>query len=398
MASGTKSFDRDHVGEFDQFVADLIAPDDFDGEASLHQARGLFESWKEFGQPATVARRSNLDEAEEFGTGDDYVQQAEGGELVRTRWVFLTVEWDYDQHVLVAISADVRTPEGAEEVWLDIWRTQRDPVAVRAAWDAANTFEEPNDEDAQWQDAGAYEGAESEADGDAPDEPVQWQDSGAYEGDEAESEDPGILPESGAGSPDGTYAYAAADGDVWLFPQGDADRLAALHAADPDGFGQAVLSRGGELEFISGEDAVGFPWTGAGIVTLAGGQVADVRQVVSQQGRAQLDLAEVQRVNVAALEAIVAEGVGDAQRTTRLVAGNGHLLLGDGHGWAAVRAAAGADGAGSTEGTLTFRRNRMSANELVVHGVAAATVRDALRAVLDAADYPYRDKGRVVIK
>lgn len=115
----------------------------------------------------------------------------------------------------------------------------------------------------------------------------------------------------------------------------------------------------------------------------------DSAQPAARPAGATLNLAEVRRRNIAVLEALFAGG--DAQD----IATNGQLvLIGNDHQFAAVRTL----GDNLATGRIAFARNRTSANEITLWGDANTQfVRDQVRDLLNASNYPYRDKARVKI-
>jgi hypothetical protein len=109
-----------------------------------------------------------------------------------------------------------------------------------------------------------------------------------------------------------------------------------------------------------------------------------------------VDPAAIRARNIAALEAITGDTKSGPARTTTVMSGEGLVLLGEGHDFAAVRAL----GASGASGTVTFTYNRMSPNELNIGGsVQRQPVTDELRALLadSSMTYDYRDRTRVVI-
>jgi len=137
-------------------------------------------------------------------------------------------------------------------------------------------------------------------------------------------------------------------------------------------------------------DSAGVPWTAA-YVDSRGEPTAE-----------NLDANPIRDGNIAALSALFREGASQQERTVTFAAGSGLVLFGNHPHQAAVDLVRRAADFGT--GTVTFTRNRTSANVVRVAGdssYAHETVakREIRKLLVDenAVDYPYRDRTRVRI-
>lgn len=111
-----------------------------------------------------------------------------------------------------------------------------------------------------------------------------------------------------------------------------------------------------------------------------------------------IDPAEIQRTNIGILNAMFVEGAGKSQRSARVLTQSVFWVLKNVNDTSEDPRLGGGRGAG----TITFTRNRMTPNEIVITdegGVDVDLIKREIKDLLERKmlDYPYRDRTRVNI-
>jgi hypothetical protein len=225
----------------------------------------------------------------------------------------------------------------------------------------------------------------------------------------AQLSDPGYGDAGQASQPSGAGEYEQAEEE--------SDEATMLVTADgtfvPDGAYRFVASVAGSLQLKNGEAHVAWlpdtwdvPLGAEGWIVIAQGAAGepeldpppppadDADQPDPQAGY--YDPSQFFDRNVGILNAMFVDGAGASQRTARVLSNGLVLILKNiNEGYADEQRA------GLGVGTITFVRNRMSPNEIVIAdegGLDVKFVKQEIKDLLidrDVLDYPYRDRKRV---